>query len=73
MSNKSLYDQMRDDIHQVYHDSRASSKLQGIPTETLDLIRESSLAAVNNMESEVKVNLGCLQRSGLVKNINEPK
>ncbi len=70
---KTVYDQMRADIHRVYHDSRVSSKLQGIPTETLDLIRESSLTAVNNMENEVKVNLGCLQRSDFVKTIDEPK
>jgi len=53
MKDKSLYDQMRDDIHKVYHTVMVLGKLEGIPTETLHLMREASIAEVNRIERGV--------------------
>lgn len=71
---KTMFDQMRNDIHKVYRANRESSELQGVPSETLDLIRDAAITHVDQLERESQADDcgccgcgGCMTRpSGLV-------
>lgn len=48
---RSIYDQTRADIRKVYAVARASTELQGVPSDTIDLMKDSALAQVDEMEA----------------------
>lgn len=55
---QTFYDQMRNDIHKVYRVARESTELQGVPSETLDIMRDGALAQVDAMEADAKASKG---------------
>ena len=56
---KTIYDQTRRDIRRVYAVARASTELQGVPSSSIDLMKDSALARVDEMEAESNAAKGC--------------
>ena len=55
---RTIYDQTRADILKVYAVARASSDLQGVPSSTIDLMKDSAIARVDEMEAASKAAKG---------------